>query len=172
MKPKFQKTIVISGNGYRDCLQRLAFELWDEAAWDRLDKALDEAKKEVTTDDLRWQFRATRKVLRTPFFRRAQVLAGWPDDAQQMLRTRIVERISASEGHPAVRVSAVKFPSWLTGEVLYVTRAEKIENERIRRLAVMSGYCDWLSRGGDAEVGRLLALWVEDVVADDEPSVP
>ena len=172
MEPKFQKTIVISGNGYRDCLQRLAFELWDEAAWDRLDKALDEAKKEVTTDDLRWQFRATRKVLRTPFFRRARVLAAWPTDAQQMLRTWIVERRSASEPHLAVRVSAVKFPSRLTGEVLYVSRAEKVENERIRRLAVMSGYCDWLSRGGDAEVGRLLALWVEDVVADDEPSVP
>jgi hypothetical protein len=170
MEPtKLPKTIVIPASAYRESLRRLVLELWDDGAWKRLSEDKTDPWDRLTTDDLRWQANAMRRLWRERrFWLRRELLARWPADAQQMLHQAIESRFSTVESHPAVRVSAVRFASWLLNDPCFVADESKIENDRIARLMTISGQCDWLASGGDAEVARLLGLWVEDVVADNE----
>jgi len=158
MKDKFPRTMVIPAEAYGSCLASFAGELWMDSDMARL------GDHPIEPDQILGTMIAgrlpIRRLLRTPFWKRRELLSSWSTDDQKALWEWLSSRICSAPPSGAVRLSRRKFRAWIDAP-LRAADVSKVDWPLIRSLAWTSGYAEWLSRGGDADVGRYLGCWAE-----------
>ncbi len=143
-------------------------ELWDRdglvALVNQACDLRDQGGDAMSVDDLREQRSALKALLRQPFWlRRAHCTERWSESLSRRVAMLIGDGLVAGGAYPLLRVSSRRFETWLTGQLRPAREIDACRDKLVGSLTSTICYCQWLAGGGDPDVGRYLALWMEQL---------
>lgn len=153
--------IVIADSVYALCLRQF-WRVLQSPAWEGYFLSKAEFPR-MNMEELRETNRAILAVLRRPWWKRAAFAAPWDERFAACIGGTVIGRAQAAERERGWRlVSTRGVRSWIEGTPKRVAQGNEDHDALIGNLDTSNGYFEWIERGGDADVGRYLAIFLHD----------
>lgn len=151
-------------------LKEFLFELWNEEEAKRVAELPDAIGWSL--DDERFHRLMLRKLLRKPWWKRREICGSqWPDESRRRLYVQILGGLSRARSPQLFRGSPRRWADWVEGLIIQPVEKPVVgipSVELVAYLPTTRGYCEWLSLGGDPDLGRYLGMYYEKYVLQKE----
>ncbi len=155
---KLPTRLVIPSEVFRRCVDRCLDELWTpETRGALIDVVKSGESPPLTVQDLRDTGAMCRSIVKRPFWQRRAIVAGWPQQLAVYVLTELAGLRAESKAESYVRTPRRSQKWLLGGSIAPARRSEECETW-LDEIRFSDTYFAWLELGGDADVGRWLAI--------------
>lgn len=155
---KLPVRLVLPAELFRLCVDLCIDELWTpEARGVLIDGVKSGESPPLSVQDIRDASAMCRSIVKRPFWKRREIAATWRQDPAVYVLTEIAGLRAESKGASYVRVPR-RSQKWLIGGSIAPARRPENCEMWFEELRFSGVYFAWIELGGDADIGRWLAI--------------